>query len=97
MPLSHFIGKRQQVAQGVSLQRSSEEGAEVSLPGEGAMRGMTITALGAPCGAGNICSGQHTRLQESVAGSTSVNDQGQIGDTISAKSFTEIILYGKIF
>lgn len=26
-----------------------------------------------------------------------VNDQGQIGDTISAKSFTEIILYGKIF
>lgn len=26
-----------------------------------------------------------------------VNDQGQIGETISAKSFTEIILYGKIF
>lgn len=97
MPLSHFIGKRQQVAQGVSLQRSSEEGAEVSLPGERAMRGMTVTALGAPCGTGNICSGQHTRLQESVAGSTSVNDQGQIGDTISAKSFTEIILYGKVF
>lgn len=48
---------------------------------------------------------QHTRLclkgtkghQESVAESTSVNDQGHIGDAISAKSFTEIILYGKIF
>lgn len=105
LPLIHFIGKWQQVAQGVSLQRSSEEGAEVSLPGEGAMRGMTITAPGAPCGTGNICSWQHTRLclkgtkghQESVAGSTSVNDQGQIGETIFAKSFTEIILYGKIF
>lgn len=26
-----------------------------------------------------------------------MNDQGQIGDAISAKSFTEIILYGKMF